>query len=417
MVDYALGDRGSVNIVTDDYYEAETLQIFEELHIDRERIWYGEARLVPEPDNPYEPNSIAVYIDEFKVGRMSVEDSAAYWDSITRVVASGYEPIAHLQLSAVAVRAEGGGMHVKSTGVLSLSAPGSLFPLNDAPTRATLLPQGPSMKVLDEKEHSEYLHSILPPSGEGRVILTLEANQLKTSDGRFVDSVEVRHDRKLVGRLSTQMSEQLTPVIRYAFENDRLTSAWGTIRGNTLELSLTVQAARPADIPQEWYETLPNNVPALLPAEEYEVPAAFVPTEGERHYLESSAQQAPKRRRGFMSSLTGGSIASESTHHEPTTEKPMIEYSLEEEEYYEPNERDRLLNLIKGAGLAVLVAGLISMLWTPMLGILIAILGGAVAAVAFYFGRQPYYEEYDEYEEEYEEEETAEEAEETNLKA
>ena len=397
MVDYALGDRGSVDIVTDDYYEAETLQIFEELHIDRERIWYGEARLVPEPDNPYEPNSIAVYIDEFKVGRMSPADSAAYWDSITRVVASGYEPIAHLQLSAVAVRAEGGGMHVKSTGVLSLSAPSSLFPLNDAPTRATLLPQGPSMKVLDEKEHSEYLHSILPPSGEGRVILTLEANQLKTSDGRFVDSVEVRHDRKLVGRLSTQMSEQLTPVIRYAFENDRLTSAWGTIRGNTLELSLTVQAARPADIPQEWYETLPNNVPALLPVgEEYDVPAAFVPTEGERHYLESSAQQAPKRRRGFMSSLTGSSVASEPTHHEPATEKPIIEYSLEEEEYYEqPNERERLLNLIKGAGLAVLVAGLISMLWTPMLGILIAIMGGAVAAVAFYFGRQPYYEAYD----------------------
>ena len=397
MVDYALGDRGSVDIVTDDYYEAETLQIFEELHIDRERSWYGEARLVPEPDNPYEPNSIAVYIDEFKVGRMSPADSAAYWDSITRVVASGYEPIAHLQLSAVAVRAEGGGMHVKSTGVLSLSAPSSLFPLNDAPTRATLLPQGPSMKVLDEKEHSEYLHSILPPSGEGRVILTLEANQLKTSDGRFVDSVEVRHDRKLVGRLSTQMSEQLAPVIRYAFENDRLTSAWGTIRGNTLELSLTVQAARPADIPQQWYETLPNNVPALLPVgEEYDVPAAFVPTEGERHYLESSAQQAPKRRRGFMSSLTGGSVASEPTHHEPATEKPIIEYSLEEEEYYEqPNERERLLNLIKGAGLAVLVAGLISMLWTPMLGILIAIMGGAVAAVAFYFGRQPYYEAYD----------------------
>lgn len=274
------------------------------------------------------------------------------------------------------------------------------------------------MKVLDEKEHSEYLHSILPPSGEGRVILTLEANQLKTSDGRFVDSVEVRHDRKLVGRLSTQMSEQLTPVIRYAFENDRLTSAWGTIRGNTLELSLTVQAARPADIPQEWYETLPNNVPALLPVgEEYDVPAAFVPTEGERHYLESSAQQAPKKRRGFMSSLTGGSSApAEPTRSEPAAEKPVIEYSIEEEEYYEPNERDRLLNLIKGAGLAVLVAGLISMLWTPMLGILIAILGGAIAAVAFYFGRQPYYEDYDEYDE-YEEEESAEEAEEADSKA
>ena len=142
-----------------------------------------------------------------------------------------------------------------------------------------------------------------------------------------------------------------------------------------------------------------------------------MPTEGERHYLESSAQQAPKKRRGFMSSLTGGSSApAEPTRSEPAAEKPVIEYSIEEEEYYEPNERDRLLNLIKGAGLAVLVAGLISMLWTPMLGILIAILGGAIAAVAFYFGRQPYYEDYDEYDE-YEEEESAEEAEEADSKA
>ena len=40
LVDYILGDRGSVEIVTDGYYEAETLQVFEELHIDRERIWF-----------------------------------------------------------------------------------------------------------------------------------------------------------------------------------------------------------------------------------------------------------------------------------------------------------------------------------------------------------------------------------------
>ena len=407
MVDYILGDRGSVEIVTDGYYEAETLQVFEELHIDRERIWFGEAHLVPEPDNPYEPKSIAVYIDELKVGRMSVKDSAAYWEPITRVVASGYVPVVHLQLSAIARRV-GEGTRIESYGVLSLSAPGSLFPINQAPARAALLPQGQSMKVLDEKDHSEYLHSILPPNGEGRVILTLEANQMKLSDGRLIDTVEVLHDRKLVGRLSTQMSAQLAPVVKYAYDRNRLTSAWGTIRGNTLELSLTVQAARPVDIPQEWYETLPNNVPALLPAgEEYEVPAAYVPSEGERHRAETAAQ-APKKRRGFISSLTGGSSASEPSADEPVAEKPVIEYTLEEEEYYEPSERERLLNLVKGAGLAVLLAGLISMLWTPILGILIAIMGGAVAAVAFYFGRRA--DEYDIYEdEEYIEEEADEE--------
>lgn len=231
------------------------------------------------------------------------------------------------------------------------------------------------------------------------MILTLEANQLKAPDGHMVDSVEVRHDRKLVGRLSTQMSEQLVPVIRYAFDRDRLTSAWGTIRGNTLELSLTVQAMRAADIPQEWYDTLRNNVPVLLPAgEEYEVPAAYVPSEGERHRSEAPAQ-APKKRRGFMSALTGAAPVSDQVA-ESAVEKPVVEYSLEEEEYYEPGERDRMLNLVKGAGLAVLVAGLVSMLWTPTLGILIAILGGAVAAVAFYFSRRAYDDESEDYEDE-----------------
>ncbi len=97
------------------------------------------------------------------------------------------------------------------------------------------------------------------------MILTLEANQMKLSDGRLIDTVEVLHDRKLVGRLSTQMSAQLAPVVKYAYDRNRLTSAWGTIRGNSLELSLTVQALRASEIPAEWYRTLPNNVPELLP--------------------------------------------------------------------------------------------------------------------------------------------------------
>ena len=133
------------------------------------------------------------------------------------------------------------------------------------------------------------------------------------------------------------------------------------------------------------------------------MPAAYVPSEGERHRAEAVVQ-APKKRRGFISSLTGSSSAPESASDEPAAEKPMIEYTLEEEKYYEPSERERLLNLVKGAGLAVLLAGLISILWTPVLGILIAIMGGAVAAVAFYFGRQA--NGYDAYEnEEYIEEE------------
>lgn len=114
----------------------------------------------------------------------------------------GYEPSRTCSFLRCCRCVEGGGMHREEHRRVSVRT-GSL--LNDAPTRATLKASGPPMKVLDD-EHS-ITNSNPPPSGEGRVILDPGANQLKTSDGRFVDSVEVRYDRKLVGRLSTQMSD------------------------------------------------------------------------------------------------------------------------------------------------------------------------------------------------------------------
>ncbi|MDY6050931.1 MAG: hypothetical protein SPI83_00755 [Rothia sp. (in: high G+C Gram-positive bacteria)] len=380
MTDYVLGDRGTVQVITDDFYDAEILQIFEELLIDRERVWNGEVRLVPEPDNPYQPQAIAVYADDVKLGRLSAEDSAAYWGPITRVVASGYDAIARLQLSAV-LRGVTGETHIESSGLLSLSAPGSLFPLNDAPTQATLLPQGPSMKVLDEKDHSEYLHSILPASGEGRVILSLENNQMRHPDGRVVDSVEVFHNRKMVGRLSTQISEQLAPVIRHAYEHDKLTSAWGTIRGNSFELSLTVQAVRASDIPAQWYQDLPNYLPELLPvAPSYEVPAAYRPTEGE-----SARGSASKKKRSLMpsrpvaveqgSSESGGSrvVGAVSSSHSLGLQRISV-----------------LLGLVGGL---ILATSLVLVFFKPLLGVLGIVLGASTAFLALFVGRDNSYTE------------------------
>lgn len=374
MTDYSLGDRGTLRVITDDYYDAEILQVFEELQIDREKVWNGEARLVPEPNNPYEPNSIAVYIDDIKIGRLSPADSSEYWKPITRVVASGYDAIAHLQLSAV-LRRRDGESFIESEGLLSLSPAHSLFPLNQAPTQATLLPQGSSMKVLDEKDYAEYLHSILPPSGEGRVILSLEVNALRQPDGSFIDSVEVFHDRKKVGRLSTQMSEQLAPVIRYAFERNKLTSAWGTIRGNAFELSLTVQAVRASELPAEWFEELPNNVPELLPeTETFEVPGSYEPTEGELN-----RQNPSKKKRGLVGSFSaGGGIASQSSGSVEVKSGAGVE---------NPNRRIALLLGIVGA--LILIGGVFVVFAEPMLGILAIVLGASIVFLGLFMGRPP----------------------------
>lgn len=298
MTDYALNDRGSLEIVTENFYDTEIMRVFGGLSYGKLRTWTGNAALVPEPDNPFDPQTVSVRIGPNKVGHLSQRDAQRYWPHLARVIASGYTPVAPLKLEATVLR-QNGQAEVDATARLSIAAPDLLFPLNTPPTHAAVLPQGPSIKVLDEQEFAEYLHGVIPPSGEGRVMLTLETNKVRNQRGRTVDTVDVLYERRQVGRLSTQMSQQFIPIIDHAFQHERLTAVWGTIRGSAFEVSMTIQAARPEQIPAEWFEELPNDVPELMPsAGHHPVPEAYVPAEADR------SRHAKKRRKGL--SVPGG---------------------------------------------------------------------------------------------------------------
>lgn len=305
MTTYALNDRGSLEIVTENFYDAEILRVFGALSHNTVETYAGTAELVPEPDNPFDSQTIAVRVGRHQVGHLAKDDAARYWPAVTRVVASGLSPTAPVIIKASLVDADGTD-EVDATARIQLSPPDLLFPVNSPPQRSTVLPQGPSIKVLDEQDHAAYLHSILPKSGEARLFLTLEVNQVRTAHGEHVDIVEVLHERQVVGRLSTQLSEQFIPVIRHAFEHDLLTAVWGTIRGSAFEVSLTVQAARPEAIEADWYQELPRLGEELVPeSDSYEVPNAYVPTEAER------GKNAKKWRRGM--SAAGAAPASNGT--------------------------------------------------------------------------------------------------------
>lgn len=293
MTTYALNDRGSLEIVTENFYDAEILRVFGALSHHGVETYAGTAELVPEPDNPFDARTIAVRVGPHQVGHLAKDDAARYWPAVTRVVASGLSPTAPVIIKALLVDADGTD-EVDATARIQLSPPDLLFPVNSPPQRSTVLPQGPSIKVLDEQDHAAYLHSILPKSGEARLFLTLEVNQVRTAHGEHVDIVEVLHERQVVGRFSTQLSEQFIPVIRHAFEHDLLTAVWGTIRGSAFEVSLTVQAARPEAIEADWYQQLPRLGEELVAeADSYEVPNAYVPSEAER------GKNAKKWRKGM----------------------------------------------------------------------------------------------------------------------
>lgn len=293
MTDYALNDRGSLDVVTENFYDTEIMRVFGGLSAGRAQTWNGMAALVPEPDNPFDPRTVSVRVGENKVAHLSSEDAHRYWHPLSRVIASGYTPVVPLHLEAELLRQDGVA-EVDARAVIDIAPPDLLFPLNTAPAQAAVLPQGSSIKVLDEQDFAEYLHSIVPASGEGRVILTLEVNKVRNSHGVTVDTVDVLYERKQVGRLSTQMSQQFIPIINHAFDHDLLTAVWGTIRGSSFEVSMTLQAARASEVPAQWFTELPNDVPELLPeAEQYEVPAAYVAVESDH------GRNSKKWRRGF----------------------------------------------------------------------------------------------------------------------
>lgn len=300
MTDYALNDRGSLDVVTENFYDTEIMRVFGGLSVGRSQTWTGLAALVPEPDHPFDPRTISVRIGENKVAHLPAQDAHRYWDPIARVVASGYTPVVPLKLDARLERNDGLA-EVDATAVISIAPPDLLFPINPAPIQAAVLPQGSSIKVLDEQDFAEYLHSIVPASGEGRVIVTLEANKVRNSHGVTVDTVDVLYERKQVGRLSTQMSQQFIPIINHAFDHNLLTAAWGTIRGSSFEVSMTLQAARASEVPDAWYEELPNDVPELVAeAESYDLPPAYIPVETDR------GRNSKKWRKGYSAAHPNG---------------------------------------------------------------------------------------------------------------
>ena len=49
MTDYALNDRGSLDVVTENFYDTEIMRVFGGLSVGHAQTWKGLAALVPEP--------------------------------------------------------------------------------------------------------------------------------------------------------------------------------------------------------------------------------------------------------------------------------------------------------------------------------------------------------------------------------
>lgn len=241
------------------------------------------AELVPEPDNPHDPNAISVRVRGHVVGYLSKEDAARYREPIHRIAASGHEATTKARIWAVVRKSydNQGPARFFSSVRVALSEPHLLVPSNGRPASAhSVLPWGGAVQVLGEEDHFDVVFNHVPRVGHGLVIVTLHKDVQKLKNGTEKPFLEVRIDGERIGQLSPTTSAHFLPVVDHLEAEGLHPAAWATIKGSSLAAQVTVQAAKATEVSDEWLHGAPAEFPALVAeAAHYSVPPAYVEEE------------------------------------------------------------------------------------------------------------------------------------------
>lgn len=251
--------------------------------VDKEVEQILPAVLVPEPDNPHDPNAISVRVRGHVVGYLSKEDAVRYRDPIHRIAASGHEATTTARIWAVVRNSYDGQGKARffSSVRVALSEPHLLVPSNGRPASAhSVLPWGGAVQVLGEEDHFDVLFNHVPKEGHGLAIVTLHKDVQKLKNGTEKPFIEVRVDGERIGQLSPTTSAHFLPVVDHLEMAGLKPAAWATIKGSSLAAQVTVQAAKATEVADEWLHGSPAEFPALVAeAARYSVPPAYVDEE------------------------------------------------------------------------------------------------------------------------------------------
>jgi hypothetical protein len=240
------------------------------------------AVLVPEPQNKYDPNAVAVNVDGATVGYLPREHAASYSPVLLALAATGV---------AVSVPARvwwGSGYEGDPIASvrLDLGPPGMLVPVNAPPSRSAMqLPPGGAMQVTGEDQHLDVLAPFVSSAGQAAAIASLhEVTEQKARSSKQV--LEVRIDDRPVGRLSAAMSEHLLAAVREAQRCGIVLYVRARVHGNALKAEVTIYPTKTAELSQAWIDELGTHSIAAGPATQDPAPGADL-SEPERAHVEA----------------------------------------------------------------------------------------------------------------------------------
>jgi hypothetical protein len=206
----------------------------------------AEAILATDPDNAYDPNAIAVWIDgQYLVGHLPRELATEYAAPLAGIESERK----FLRVPARVWIADDPRSGPIGSVSVQLPPPGGIVPFNDFPEGAyAVIPEGAPLKVKMLDAHPQHLfESYSLGRGERHVAVVLMVSG---------ETVEVALDGVIVGHMSASGSQKLRGLVEFVATRDYAPVAHAVLKGSTLGTSMTLHAARTTDVSQSWLNSI-----------------------------------------------------------------------------------------------------------------------------------------------------------------
>lgn len=207
------------------------------------------AQIVREPDNRFDPDAVAVWIDgRHQVGYLSRTTSSIYAPQLDKL-----DPGTVLSVPArVWACRSAETREVWGSASLTLPDPEGVLPFNDLPDEPhVVLPHGKAIQVTGEEAHMEVLRTFVLGIAPRHVAATLHL-----VEQRGVELVEVHLDGHRVGILTKGMSEQTRDLVRFVQDAGKVPVCRAVLKGSDLRADVALHVARTVDVPHRWLQSI-----------------------------------------------------------------------------------------------------------------------------------------------------------------
>lgn len=223
------------------------------------------AAIVRDPENQYDANAVAVWIDgHYLVGHLPRNVAAQYTHRLETLERGTFLQVpARVWIGPSFDYDSRTGSEVKGTRgsvTVRLPEPDGIVAYNDLPDELhAVLPWGRAVQITGEEQHMEVLRTFALGTDPRHVAVTLHVIEEPRRSGDPVRVIEVRLDGERVGVMSKTISDQVHDLVTYVASKGRTPVARAIIKGSDLRADVTVHVARTSEVPQKWLDSVDDH--------------------------------------------------------------------------------------------------------------------------------------------------------------